>query len=527
MGVQFDSTVKKSDGRPSLSNYGAKSVVLTPKKKLMTLLLRAYIFFEGFVDNGWNHVGNVYYVVILGWSPFKASLVWFIRDITRMFVTAPAGAMVDKSEHKKIILCLIAVQKIAAGAIMVFSDSLTVHICKGVTDAITEAFGGPTLMAMTLGVVGKTRFHKKALAYNEMIKNAGTVTSTLIFGLTTFWLGKVRVQEAFYQFIAVGVILLLIVACMPSDVVDHNTSRGTSLLIAGTRRFSELLTWEDGDDDDEDDPLVREIETFNDNDADAKESSDATSKSKTYTKVLTLRMMYGDPVRGRSLFFLSFVILTFHLVHGAAFPLLGQIVGLGADDRYQISIFMVMMMGGKVAEFMCQWYLVGKIDQWGYRNCVIASCIMLGVHLIIVTVVIKLTENVWILILAHVTRAPSTALLSITIKLYVHLLSRRTGHFNLNFGVIETFHILGGALSIIITGALVTISSYQVTFFAMAIFTVIPTILNFGVNDVSLTSPFDDKSKQKSEKGTEHERVTFPIKAPQNHLLQTARKAEQ
>jgi len=402
---------------------------------------------------------------------------------------------------------------------------LTVHICKGVTDAITEAFGGPSLMAMTLGVVGKTRFHKKALAYNEMIKNAGTVTSTLIFGLTTFWLGKEIVQDAFYQFIAVGLILLLIVACMPSDVVDNNTARGTSLLIKSTARLSELFTWEDGDDDDEDDPLVKEIETFNDDDPDTEKSSDATSKK--YTKVLTLRMMYGDPVRGRSLFFLSFVLLTWNLVHAAAFPLVGQIVGLEADDRYQMSVFMLMMMAAKVAEFMCQWYLVGKIDQWGYRNCVIASCIMLGVHLIIVTVVIKLTENVWILILAHVTRAPATALLSITIKLYVHLLSRRTGHFNLNYGIIDTFRILGGALSIIVTGALVTVSSYQFTFFAMAIFTVIPTILNFGVNDVSLTSPFDDKPEQKSGKGAEHERVAFPIKAPKSHLLQNALDAEQ
>ena len=72
MSVQFESNVKQSDGRPSLRNARyTKSVVLTPEKKVMTLLLRLYIFFEGFVDNGWNHVSNVYYVVILGWSPFK------------------------------------------------------------------------------------------------------------------------------------------------------------------------------------------------------------------------------------------------------------------------------------------------------------------------------------------------------------------------------------------------------------------------------------------------------------------------
>ncbi len=48
-----------------------KSMVLTPDKKLMTALLRCFLFFEGFSHNGWNHVNNVYYVVLAGWSPFK------------------------------------------------------------------------------------------------------------------------------------------------------------------------------------------------------------------------------------------------------------------------------------------------------------------------------------------------------------------------------------------------------------------------------------------------------------------------
>ena len=49
----------------------AGSVVLTPRKKLMTSLLRCYLFFEGCCHNGWNHVNNVYFVVLVGWSPFK------------------------------------------------------------------------------------------------------------------------------------------------------------------------------------------------------------------------------------------------------------------------------------------------------------------------------------------------------------------------------------------------------------------------------------------------------------------------
>ena len=60
-----------TDGFKSRALAKQKSIILTPKKKLMTALLRCYLFFEGFCHNGWNHVNNVYYVVLLGWSPLK------------------------------------------------------------------------------------------------------------------------------------------------------------------------------------------------------------------------------------------------------------------------------------------------------------------------------------------------------------------------------------------------------------------------------------------------------------------------
>ena len=433
-----------------------------------------------------------------------------------MFLSAPAGAAIDKSEHKKLILCLVALQKITAGVIMVFTDNQIAHICKGATDGITEAYVGPTLMALTLGVVGKTRFHKKALGYNAMVKNVGTVTSTLIFGLVTAWLSTERIKYAYFQFIAVGTILLLLVALMPSEtdrVVDHNTARGTSFLIRSSSRLVNLFTWEDGDDDDDDDEsgaLVKRDEDNKDNLEEDKShpvkvnlDTASSASSKKYTKVLTLREMYSDPGRGRSLFFLSFVLLTYTLVHAAAFPLIGQVVGLEADTRYQMTVFMIMMICAKVAEFFSQWFIVGRMDTWGYRNCMVASCIMLGAHCGLLAIVTTFTKNVWILIIAHMTRAPTTALLGLTIQLYVHLLSRRTGHFNLNYGIIDTFKTLGGALSILVTGALVTLFSYQFTFLAMTIFTVIPTLLNFGVNDVTLSNPVADSLNpdQKSKSG--------------------------
>jgi len=479
-----------------------KSMILTPKKKLMTALLRCFLFFEGFCHNGWNHVNNVYYVILIGWSPFKASWVWFARDVVRVLTLAPAGAMIDKTTHKKGILIFIALQKIVGGLIMVHTDNFVAHVIKGASDGLAEAFIAPTVLAMTLGVVGKTRFHKKALAYNEMIKNSGTVLSIIIFGVLSYSLYP-RVREVFYQYIGVGIALIIIVALMPdetNDVVDHNRAAGKSILLNPISSIADLFDFEEDDSDDEKD-------IFEDDPKEGKGIGKPTSlqkaavedikkatglsgaESQQYTKTMSLREMYSDPVRGRSLLFLSLVICTYHLVNATILPLTGQFVGLDVENRSGMSVFMIFMLIKVGSELLSQWFIVGRMELWGYRNCMILACVLLGFRCALFAIVSNFTDTLWILGIVHATQGPPVALENLTKRLYVHILSRKTGRYNLNFGIIETFKVVGSASSILIGGALATQFSYHVAFSVLAGMCIIPIVLVFGVNDVSLTSP--------------------------------------
>ena len=440
--------------------------------------------------------------------------------------------MVDKTKHKKWILIFIAVQKIVGGIVMVSTDNYVAHICKGASDGLAEAFISPTVAAMTLGVVGKTRFHKKALAYNEIIKNAGTLLSIVIFGCVAFEVYP-HVREVFYQYIIIGVILLATVASMPDendgvvdhniakgksfvvrknpiiasmpdendDVVDHNTGKGTSFVVRANpiNKFSNVFAYdaeelheEDEDDQDdfvEDDALIREPSKRKADKVAHPATSVANAESQQYTKTMTFREMYSDPKRGKSLLFLSLVICTYHLVNATILPLTGQFIGLQTEDRYSLSVFMIFMLVKVGAELLSQWYVVGKMDLWGYRNCMIFACVLLGVRCALFSVVSYFTNKIWLLAIVHATQGPPVALENLTKRLYVHVLSRRTGRYNVNFGTIETFKVVGSALSITVGGLLATTYSYQFTFSVMAVTCIVPIALVFGVNDVTLTTP--------------------------------------
>ncbi len=378
---------------------------------------------------------------------------------------------------------------------MIYTDNYIAHIFKGISDGFTEAFIGPTIAAMTLGVVGKTRFHKKALAYNEMIMNSGTIISILIFGSVAYGIFNKNFRNMFYHYVAVGIVLLATVAAMPSetsDVVDHRRAAGRSRR-RSIERIAELFDIED--DSDDEDGAPEEITTSSNEKVENKARPTLSRlESQQYTKTMTLREMFNDPERGRSMLFLAFFICTFHLVNATVLPLTGQFIGFEVEDRHSLPLFMFFLLITTGGETLSQGFLVGRMDMWGYHNCMIAACVLLGVRCALFAAVSSITRNVWILAVVHVTQGPPTALEGLTKRLYVHLLSRQTGRYNLNFGIIETFKVVGSALSITIGGALATVYSYQVAFIFLAVMCVFPICLIFGVNDLSLTSPVKNTS---------------------------------
>ncbi len=81
---------------------------------------------------------------------------------------------------------------------MVTSIDHRAHMFKGATDGLAQAYTETTIAAMTLGVVGKTRFHKKALAYNEMIKSTGVMLGIVTFGFASYAVYP-NIRNVFYQ----------------------------------------------------------------------------------------------------------------------------------------------------------------------------------------------------------------------------------------------------------------------------------------------------------------------------------------
>ncbi len=150
---------------PSLPPDGAQlkhqEISVGQGAKWMATLVKVFLFLDGCTSNGLTHLVNVYLVSLQGWTPFEASWIWFTRDAMRFFFQAYAGALVDKTSYKKAFLAVVGVMKIASGIIMVTTTAKAPQIIKGVIDGLITSLVAPTTTALTLGAVGKTKFHRK------------------------------------------------------------------------------------------------------------------------------------------------------------------------------------------------------------------------------------------------------------------------------------------------------------------------------------------------------------------------------
>jgi len=504
------------------------------EENAMAILLKVFLFLQSITFNGLGTTVNIYLVVIKGWTPLKASWIWFTRDIVCLFGTTPVGAFVDRTKNKKTLLFVAAVSMIASGIILLTTTNFVALVFKGLFDGIGKTTLIPSVTAMTLGAVGKTRFHRKHAAVNLMIAYAAKGIGSILVGGIAYAIYP-DVWETFFIFIVIGILSIICVFLMPneSEAVDSNVARGRSIRVLLNKELSKLINVDDysSDDefDDDDDGVHDEPQatttassalpsTEGGPEEDPQEVTAASvrpqlkgSGSCSFRRharlsvrgeggefgeegvrveiigKMTMSEMMADPVRRRSLISLFLVYFSFHLVNATTLPLLGQYLGIHDKKRDALLILSGLRLCASFGAFFTDWYLKGNLRYVGYRSVLLFGCCVLSVRLILISILVNYQQdNLWAIGCTNIIDGFGSGSLDLMVVLYSHLLSRQTGNYNLNLGVIATGQYLGAALSILLGGSLATKYSYEVTFPILAVLTLFPILFSFGVSTPSL-----------------------------------------
>jgi MFS family permease len=157
-----------------------------------------------------------------GWRSGRIGSVMTIGGLAGVIMTAPAGAWVDASTHKRRLVAISGVATVLASSVVLMSQSFWPVAASQVATAIAGAAIGPAVIGITLGMFQQAGFGRQ-IAINQAYNHAGNAAGAALSGLLGWKLG---LPAVFWLAVAFGVASIASVLRIPARVIDDRAARG-------------------------------------------------------------------------------------------------------------------------------------------------------------------------------------------------------------------------------------------------------------------------------------------------------------
>ncbi len=384
------------------------AIKIDPGKKRSLHALEAANFFLADVQTGLGPFLAAY-LAGAGWQPGRVGMALTIGGIVTVALQAPVGAIIDQLKSKKLIL-IVASGVLAAGAVLLSSTAAPWAVYTSqVLIGGAGPFLGPTLAAITMGMVGITFFDRQ-FGKNQSFNSAGNVACALLIAGMSHVFGN---RAIFITAAILTIPTVLTIGAIKGKDIDYDLARGG---------------------------VIKE------------HGKDLPAQ------VSVMKTLVGDRVL---LVFLACAFL-FHFANAAMLPQLGEMLSQGA--RATAAPFMSACIIVTQVVIMCLAPAIGRsANRHGRKRLLMAGFGVLPIRAFLYT----LTHNTEGLIAIQLLDGMANAIFGVVSILVVADRTRATGRFNLVQGTLATAVGLGAALSTTFGGKLIQHFSYRISFLSL------------------------------------------------------------
>lgn len=371
-------------------------------------------FFLADVRDGLGPYLAIYLIAVRGpeqgWNEATTGLVMTIAGIVGLIAQTPAGALIDRSRRKRLI--------VIAGAIAVTLSCLALpFISNFYMVAATQSIAGiagavfpPALAAITLGLVGPKMFAKR-IGRNEAFNHGGNAVSAAIAGGAAFFFGPIVV---FYLMAVLAVLSIGAMLMVPAEDIDDDLARGMDH---------------------------------------AEGEGDGGDQPSGLTALL----------QNRHLMLFAGLALIFHLSNAAMLTSLGQLlVSLSGKDN-ATSLVAVCIVAAQLVMVPVAILVGAKADVWGRKPIFLVAFGVLAVR----GVLYVFSDNPYYLVAVQLLDGVGAGVYGALFPLVVADLTRGTGRFNVAQGAVATAQGVGAAVSATLAGVIIVSAGYSTAFIAL------------------------------------------------------------
>jgi MFS family permease len=372
--------------------------------------LDAANFFLADVRDGLGPYLAIYLLTEQKWDEASIGVVMSIATIAGILAQTPAGALIDATRAKRLVMVAAAgVVTVASLLLPVMSGFWPVAISQGIAHAAGVVFP-PAIAAVSLGVVGHRAFTRR-IGRNETFNHAGNAMAAAIAGAAAYALGP---SAVFYLMAAMSLGSIASVLAIPGRTIDHDLARG-----------------------------LHEHERKNDT---ANEPPSGL----------------GILLACRPLLIFALCVALFHLSNAAMLPLVGQKLAL-QDKNLGTSLMSACIAAAQIVMVPMAMLTGRKADRWGHKRFFLAALAILPLRAVLYTFS---DTKAW-LVAVQLLDGIGAGIFGAIMPVIVADLMRNTGRFNVAQGAVITAQSIGAALSTALAGIVVVHAGYSAAFLAL------------------------------------------------------------
>jgi MFS family permease len=400
-----------------------------PEKRRSIRALEATNFFLADVQTGLGPFLAAY-LAGAGWEPGRVGMALTVGGIITVVLQAPAGAIVDQLRSKRLILFLAsAVLAIGAVLLCITAAPWAVYTSQALIGG-GGSFLGPTIAAVTMGIVGVTFFDRQ-FGKNQSFNSAGNVACALLIAGISHFFGN---RAIFITAAVLTIPTVLAIRAIKSKDIDYDLARGGAIQVEG-----------------------REVAS----------------------RVSVTKTLLGD----RTLLVFLACAFLFHFANAAMLPQLGEMLSRGA--QVTAAPFMSACIIVTQVVIMCFAPAIGRFaNLHGRKPLLMVGFGVLPIRALLYT----LTDNTESLIAVQLLDGVANAIFGVVSILVVADRTRATGRFNLVQGSLATAVGLGAALSTTFGGKLIQHFSYRISFLSLGAIAVLAFVLLWTAIPETLTN---------------------------------------
>ncbi|OLL31065.1 MFS transporter [Burkholderia sp. SRS-W-2-2016] len=344
-----------------------------------------------------------------GWSASMIGTVLTMGAIVGVLVTAPAGALIDATSHRRSVVVVASALTVAAAGVFWVSRSFWPIALSQIATAVAGSVMGTALTGLTLGMAGRKNFDR-LYGRTQVANHAGNIAAAALSGAIGWWLGIVWV---FALGAAFGLACIVSVLLIPARAVHRHYARGLS-------------------------------------------HEDDSDNSQIHAEGIRAVL------RSRPLLLLSIVLAAFSLGNSVMLPLYSM-AQAALHHRNASGITAANIIISQVVMLIAAVYASRLIRRFGFWWIILATLITLPAR----AVTAAWLTATWGIVPVQIFDGLGSGLQSVAIPaLVVHLL-HGSGRVNLGQGVVKSVEAAGGCLSPLLGGWLATRFGYPIAFLGL------------------------------------------------------------